>query len=138
MTKKTILVAVFGLFLVLTACTKKKADLIVGKWEYEKLELPDSIKNSTDPNMQMGVQFMENMMKSVKMEFTKDGKYIVTIMENKEEGTYTVDEKESKLNTKSSEAGKEGFMNGGKITKLDETSFVLGEKDVSLGFKKAK
>lgn len=136
MNKKTVLVAtVFGLFVMLTACQKKKADLIVGNWQFDKMELSDSIKKTMSPEDEAQFSAMQGMLKDFKAEFTKDGNYTVSVMQQSEKGTYSIDEKTSKFKTKSA-ATPQSFLNDSKIIKLDEKELVVGDENSTSTFKK--
>ena len=81
--KKTIFLLFMAASIGIISCkSNKPKDLIVNKWKITNIDVP---------NMPLPDSVKASVMKGT-MEFTKDGKMLITGMGNDQSGTYTVSE----------------------------------------------
>lgn len=99
---------------------KPSKDMVVNKWKISDLsgnktkDLPDSIK--------------KQLMDKVTMEFTKDGNYSITGIDNDQKGTYTISD-DLKTLTINHEGGVKAEVND--IDELSKSKLVLTDKQTS-------
>jgi hypothetical protein len=93
--------------------SNKPKDLIVKKWKITNIDIPD---------MPLPDSVKANAMKGT-MEFTKDGKWLVTGMGNDQSGTYTLSEDGKMLFVVSN-----GKTESNEIVELSGSKMVLLDK----------
>lgn len=110
--KKIIFLFLFAATIAFVSCkSNKPKDLIIKKWKIVNIDIPD---------MPLPDSVKANAMKGT-MEFTKEGKWIVTGMGNDQSGTYTL-----------SEDGKTLFVVANGKTETNEIVEITGSRMILL------
>jgi hypothetical protein len=110
----------FSLLLVTSSCEKdnlSRSELLVNHiWRFDKMTT-----TSSDENIQALVTFVSAMMTGATLEFKEDGSYIITVLNQDDDGIWELSDDEDTL-----------FMDGDgmSITKLTKDELILDGEDV--------
>jgi hypothetical protein len=109
-----------SLLLVTSSCEKdnlSRSELLVNHiWRFDKMTT-----TSSDENIQALVTFVSAMMTGATLEFKEDGSYIITVLNQDDDGIWELSDDEDTL-----------FMDGDgmSITKLTKDELILDGEDV--------
>lgn len=109
-----------SLLLVTSSCEKdnlSQSELLVNHiWRFDKMTT-----TSSDENIQALVTFVSAMMTGATLEFKEDGSYIITVLNQDDDGIWELSDDEDTL-----------FMDGDgmSITKLTKDELILDGEDV--------
>jgi hypothetical protein len=120
-TKSSLLFAFAAL--VLTSCTPKKSELVLGTWKVSDIsapvptEVPDSLKQKFAAQMKMQI---EEMKKSTSYEFSKDGSFNCKMMGQENKGNWRFSEDGSKFIM-----SRDGRMDTTSVVELSKDKFIF-------------
>jgi hypothetical protein len=134
MAKKVTILGLIGLFIITSAFTTAKSSLIVGKWKYVSMQLPDSLKN--DEETKSALAMVEVLMSDLTIEFKKDGTYEISVMGTSEEGKYVYNKAKGTLSMDSGKEEDKGMLQDAKLMQLNDKVMVLGDKQGNITFKR--
>lgn len=125
------------------ACTgsvpsKAPSELILGKWRFEKMRLPEAAKIQMNESDQAQFAMMQNQFQSLRYNFFKDGTYSLDMEltdefgRNMQRGTYQLVNDGAILNTSpDASSSKDSKSSSLRIVLITADSLLLGEDDRS-------
>lgn len=133
--------AFFLTAIAFVACTgsepsKAPSELILGKWRFEKMRLPEAAKIQMNEMDQAQFAMMQNQLQSLRYSFFKDGTYSMDMEltdefgRNMERGAYQLVNDGAIITTSPEASSSKGSKSGSlRILRITADSLILGDDD---------